>query len=552
MRMMKKTWRRSERGVALIMTLLALLILSAIPAALVYSTNTESQVNFNYRSEQVAYFGAKAGLEEARDRMMLGLAGGYYFANMVPNPVPTSAPADGTGQVLYILNEGGNAGSVQPWTSGSAYMDDELCHDGYALTGLTNVPSDVHCSTVPSTTTWYTKTAAQLPFNGTSGTLAYKWVRVALKLNNSVLGYPVNGTATDSSLVCWNGSSEVVLTAASCDKMAPAATPVYLVTSLGVSSTGARKMVQADVAMNPSTAFPYGMYGTGTGCGDVTFAGNAVTDSFDSSKGNYAGTKSNNGGDVGSNGNVAINGNNATIGGMLGVLPQPGQTSVVAGLCPGSNYTPSASGNTGFAAGSGNGVQALSAPVTFTTPPAPVPAPPTTALSYTSSASMVPGTYGNISLSGGPKVVLTMAPGVYNINTIAVAGQATIQISPPGQVVLNVAGSVPCLAPCLIPPTVIDMEGGSLTNATGLANDFQINYGGNYGVTVAGGASTYLVVNTPNAAVSLVGNGDVYGAILGKTINVAGNGKFHYDKAVKLAPPSTGALQLLSFRHIAY
>jgi hypothetical protein len=563
--------KRSEAGVALVMALLALMVLSAIAAALVYSSNTESQVNFNYKSEQVAYFAAKAGLEEARDRMMLNLAGNYYFANMSPNPLPLAVPTSSTHQILYILNEGGKAGSVAPWDSTNAYFDDELCHDGYSLGVSGTVPlPDVHCdpSLTPTGTGWYTTTPSQLPFNGSAGALSYKWVRVSLKLGGSVQSFGVNGTTGLTSPVCWNGTNELIYTAVpsgnaftDCQNLLPPATPVYLVTSLGVSFTGARKMVQADVAMNPSTNFPFGIYGTGTGCGDVQINGNGFTDSFDSSQGNYSSTKSNTGGDVGSNGNVIINGNNATIGGNLGVLPQPGQTGVTEGLCPGSNYTTTASGNTGFATGTPNGVSALAAPITFTPPPPPSPLPPVG--SYTppscssggkkgkssSGSCMVPGTYGDLSVNG--QDVLYLSPGVYNLNTLSVTGQATIVVDPPGQVVLNMGGN--CAGTCPSPlPAVMNLAGGSLTNSTGIANDFQINYAGNHPLTIEGGASTYLVVNAPNSPVSMAGDGDIYGAVLGYSVAVVGNGNFHYDKAVKLSTPSQGALQMLSFRHVAY
>ena len=115
---MKKRSRKSEDGIAMLMALLALMILTAIAVGLVYMTNTETMVNSNYRSEQVAYFAAKSGMEEARDRMMLNLPGGYYFANAVPNPLPVVAPGDNNLGILYILNEGDQPGSVQPWAAG--------------------------------------------------------------------------------------------------------------------------------------------------------------------------------------------------------------------------------------------------------------------------------------------------------------------------------------------------------------------------------------------------------------------------------------------------
>lgn len=545
---MKKR-RNSEAGVAILLVLLALMVLSAIAVGLVYMTNTETKVNSNYRAEQVAYFAAKAGVEEARDRMMLNLPGNRYFVNDPNNPLPTQVPTTANPGVLYLLNEGGQPGTVQPWAAGNKYMDDELCHDGYALFSAGTVIPDpgVHCTDLPAGSAWYKQTTSQLPFSDTAAAVPFKWVRVALKLNGSIQNYQVNSGLPLSTPVCWNGSREVVLTAATCQDLTPAATPVYLLTSLAVSSTGARKMVQADVALNPSSAFPYGLYGTGTGCGVVSFTGNGTTDSFDGSKGTYAATHTSTGGDIGSNGNVSLTGN-ALIGGSVGVMPPALGQPIVAGACPPSNYTISG-GNAGLSPDPSNVLSPLSGPVMFATPPAPNPVPPTTAVQYTQDTTLVPGTYGSISASSN--ATLTLSPGVYNINSLSLSGQSSITITPKGQVVLNIGGA--CVAPCTSPGVVLDLSGQSVNNQTLDAKQFQINYGGTGSINVTGNASTtYFVLNAPNAAVKIAGNGDIFGAVLGKTIEDVGNGGFHYDKSVKLAPPSTGALQMISFRHIPY
>jgi hypothetical protein len=539
----------------MIMALLALMVLSALAVGLVYMTSIETKVNSHYRSEQVAYFAAKAGMEEARDRMMLAVPGNYYFANMVPNPLPIAVPADANKGVLYILNEGSQPGTVQPWALNNAYMDDELCHDGYTLSGLptgTSVPSpDIHCTTaeMPTTTTWHTETTSQLPYNGTAAAVPFKWVRVALKLNGSVQNYMVNGGQPAGTPVCWNGSTEVLMSGASCQTMNPQTTPVYLLTTLAVSSTGARKMVQAEVALNPSSAFNFGLFGTGTGCSDVAFTGNGTTDSFDGSKGAYGPNNSFGfGGDIGSNGNVSLGGN-ASIGGSVGVLPAAPGAPITPGPCPGSNYTISG-GNAGLASNPKNVLMPLTAPVVFNAPPPPVPAPPTAQVNYTSDTNLVPGTYGSINASG--KATLTLAPGVYNVNSLSLSGQAQIVITPVGQVVLNVAGA--CPAPCTNGPgTVLDLSGQSVNNQSFNANQFQINYGGSGQINVTGNASSsYFVLNAPNAGVKIAGNGNIFGAVVGKTITDVGNGGFHYDTASKLSPSSGGALQLISFRHIPY
>jgi Tfp pilus assembly protein PilX len=67
---MKYQTRNRERGVALFFSIFALLLLTAIGAALIFMASTETSVNSNYRQEQMAYFAAKAGVEEARARMM--------------------------------------------------------------------------------------------------------------------------------------------------------------------------------------------------------------------------------------------------------------------------------------------------------------------------------------------------------------------------------------------------------------------------------------------------------------------------------------------------
>ncbi|MGC2416968.1 MAG: pilus assembly PilX N-terminal domain-containing protein, partial [Candidatus Acidiferrales bacterium] len=106
-----------ERGVALFLSIFALLLLSGIAAALIFSSATDTAINGNYRSEEVAYFGAKSGVEEVRDRMMASNPN-------VPIPVTYAAfmPTTAASPQLYILNEGNHPGTVKPWTAGNAYV----------------------------------------------------------------------------------------------------------------------------------------------------------------------------------------------------------------------------------------------------------------------------------------------------------------------------------------------------------------------------------------------------------------------------------------------
>lgn len=525
----KKTGNGKEAGVALLTAILALMALSGIGAALVYLTNTETQINYNYRNEQVAYFAARAGIEEARDRMLAGTI---------------TLPANAS-QVVYLLNPAGPNDTVAPWSANNPYTDDEICHDGYAFTANYVVASDVRCGDPANYGGgWYaTPATSTLQWSNTTAALPFKWVRIGLKLNNSIQAYPVDGNQNNSAQVCWNGQGgggEVPLTAADCAHMAPAMTPVYLLTALGVSSTGARKMIQVEVGPLPAQPFPYGLFGTSNLCNSVSFTGNGSTDSFSSANGGtYAGTQSNSGGDIGSNGGVSLGGN-GTIGGSVGVTT-PGNSPVVEGACPGSNYTVSG-GNAGLANNPANTLNSISAQ-NFPIPAAPVPEPTPGPVTIPACGCLTPNTYGDIKVTGG---TLSLAPGVYNVNSFSISGKGTVTISPNGQVVINVGlggnGNSP----------VVDLSGQSVNNPTFIANDFQINYAGTGAINLTGQTNSYFVVDAPNATIKIAGKGDMFGAVLGNVINDSGNGTFHYDKSVSLGPPSIGVLQQISFRHISY
>ena len=534
-----------ERGVALFFAIFALLLLSAIAAALILSSATDSAINGNYRSEEVAYFGAKSGVEEVRDRMMVSNPN-----TSIPVTYPALMPITAASPQLYVLNEGNQAGTVQPWNTANAYFDDELCHDGYPYAApFASVASDLRCTTLPpgGLGSWYNKITSTAPWNGTKAALPYKWVRLGLKLDGSEQQYVAdNNAANAGNLVCWNGVAEVVLPTAKPQNVVSCTTaflpnfsanPVYLVTALGIAPNGARKVIQSEIALSPSTPFPYGLFATSTACPAVTFTGNnPATDSYTTAgNGTYASTKTNTGGDVGANGGVNVG--NGNIGGIVGVLPagvgpcatpftiSPNGTDIGPN-CPGAGCIP-------------NSPTSLPAPYTFPTPPAPNPATPNT--NYNGSLSIVGGTFGNISLSGNQ--ILKMAPGTYNINSIKMTGNAQIVVNPPGAVTLNIGGTGQA--------NPLAIAGNGISDDT-IPNDFQINYAGNGTVSVAGNGNITAILNAPNATVTQQGNGNWYGALLGSTLTIGGNAFFHFDRNAALSPQSNGYYTMISYRELSY
>ena len=277
----------------------------------------------------------------------------------------------------------------------------------------------------------------------------------------------------------------------------------------------------------------------------TTFAGggnsNPATDSYTTANGGtYATTNTPSGGDVGANGGVLLNGH-AQVGGAIGVV-----TLTNPSLC---NFAQGDYTTQGGQAGPYNTVQYPTnipqtvcpnppcAGIVFPTPPDPIPAPPSTP--YGGGNTLVPGTYGAITTTS----TLTLAPGTYNIYSLNMSGQSSIVVNPPGAVVLNFPSAS---------ATPISFAGQSITASSNVANNLQINYGGTGTVALAGKADSVMNVNAPNATVNVSGKGDLYGRVVGSTLNWSGNGKFHFDKASALQPQNNGFYRTVSFREVSY
>lgn len=596
---MKNQTRNRERGVALFFSIFALLLLTAIGAALIFMAGTETSVNSNYRQEQMAYFAAKAGLEEARARMMPSDPNSMYLSpgnatHPLFDPSLVAAPTTGNSMIYYVTNPGSGA-AIQPWLSSDKYYDDELCHEGYtAFSGTT--PPEERCPAPPSGA-WHQSYASALPFSGTANALPYKWARIGPKLNGSAnyltgtgatpttATYNVNpnGTATvggvtaaigSSTLICWDGSEEVPLTISAapainnCSQMTISSlnslngakmTQVYVVTALGVTTTGARKMVQADVALQPTTPFPYGLYATSNSCTAINFNGqNPSTNSYTT----VAGVKvsSPTGGDIGSNGGVAIG--NGNVGGIVGVLqPPPGNGNCANPVqinSPGGQML----GTTACPTGDNSNPPTscyIQSPYVFPTPPAPNPltanvgysipaCPPVGKGKKSSGDCMSPGTYGNVSETG----TLTLVPGVYNMNQLQLTGNGQIIVSPPGAVTINIGGcgDATCSSANAI-GNPLTIAGNGITDDT-YSNDFIVNYSGSGTVKIAGNGDVTAILNSPNAAIVQQGNGNWYGAILGNTVSIGGNAFFHYDRQAALAPANNGYYTMIGYHEIPY
>ncbi|HZI50851.1 MAG TPA: hypothetical protein VFE29_03440, partial [Terriglobia bacterium] len=192
--------KNQERGMAMLIALFTLVLLSVIGLGLMYSTNMETVINANYRDKQVAMYAAVSGLQEARDRLQPA----------APSiPLPTDMPTLTNHQVFYIINPK-DGETIAPWDSTNKYKDTELCQQG--ILGLTPTPG-IPCTTLPTGDDWYTvidnSNVSSAPWNQTTP-LDTKWIRITLKGNN-MTPVAASGDGTVTTQNCWNGTGQILL-----------------------------------------------------------------------------------------------------------------------------------------------------------------------------------------------------------------------------------------------------------------------------------------------------------------------------------------------------
>ncbi|HZR31500.1 MAG TPA: hypothetical protein VFA76_06570 [Terriglobales bacterium] len=239
---MKRSLDNNQRGVALLICLFSLMIITAIALGMMYMGDTELRINDNYRNSQKAYAASRAGLEEARDRMQLG------------SPFPITRPAKvpvPTGDIVYLLNPAGATDPVQPWNVANPYFDTELCQEGFPGLGLADPGPGVQCNSVPAGAGWYTTVNSISPFTNTAAALNYKWVRISLKTNSTAEPVFINGSAaagTAGTQACWTGKNEVLLPVGKANCAAAGYVDLYVLTSLAVMPNGSRRMTHMEIA----------------------------------------------------------------------------------------------------------------------------------------------------------------------------------------------------------------------------------------------------------------------------------------------------------------
>jgi hypothetical protein len=206
----------AESGVALLISLFALLLICVVGVALIMASGTDTALTGNYHSATSVYYAALAGLEEGRGRLLPKSL----------NPLPTTfvPPMGGIlapGEVRYILNPMPGE-TVAPWDLGTptSYPDTE-----YSQEFGTNPPGGP--PTLPSVSS----------SSGIQGPM-YKWVRINAITPASQANAGV-GTGGPNTPLLYNNTTLTI---------SPPGAQALEITSLASMGNGSQRMLQYVIA----------------------------------------------------------------------------------------------------------------------------------------------------------------------------------------------------------------------------------------------------------------------------------------------------------------
>lgn len=516
--------RKNEKGVALILALILLLVMSVMAVSLMFISQTETWSSLNYKLMSQARDGAEAGIN----------AGANYLINTYTPP--TTSGTDTLSKYNY------NMSPVQTPASATSGEDVFLATTGTKKTN--NYP-------VSSVITGFQNTAEG---SLTAGNLTVTYATSARLL-------------TMEQVTPWG-------------TVIPVTVQTWRITSDGAINgvRNADEELSATLEKQVTPVFTYAAFTTGSGCGSLNFGGGGTTASYDSSNMTMSGgvpVTSNSNGNVGTNGNLFTNGKPTTINGSLST-PRTG-----TGTCSSGGGVDAWTSSGGKVTG---GIVHLPQAVVYPPPATPNPVPPTTqplilhnmaadcggvvGCTYGTAsppngcpagdfclapgtcppaapvapALSGPGVYGDLTLQGTIHLSSGPGTGCYNINSLIESGGGTITIDS-GPVIVNVAGSGTNSA------NPINLTGGGVIDTAGWgAQMFQLMYAGTGTVNLKGGANAIGVVYAPNATIAFNSTGgNWYGSVIGATMTDMGGATLNYDMNLRKQAVTVGNWMLDSF-----
>ena len=249
--------RPGERGLALVIVMFMVMTMSLLGASLVFVSRTETLSSLNYQTVTQSRYAAESGISAATNYLLNSYA------------APTTGGADDI----------------------AAY---DITQSPVRLAG-TNVA--VVLSTTPADSTYPIQAVKDAFVANAAGPLtagygSTRYTASATLLNMRQMTDSLTGTLI--TLQTWH----------------------IIGTGTADGAGAASVQVSAILETNDKPVFQYAAFATGNGCGSLSFAGGAYTDSYDSSIAGSWNAPSASDGNVGTNGNLS-EGNNSTINGSL-------------------------------------------------------------------------------------------------------------------------------------------------------------------------------------------------------------------------------------------
>jgi hypothetical protein len=226
--------RRAETGIALLISIFVLLLISVVAIALIVSSGTESALAGNYRSSTGVYYAALSGLEEARGRLLP--KNPSSFKNTAGSFLPAPGATLPIGAVAYVLNPGPTESAGTLFTT---YPD--------AQYETEFGPGSLAGATVTTTNSVWNRS----PLNALNvpGPL-YKWVRI-----NAVSEKSLNIDVDADSLA--DSTTPLYYDGAHFSNSSAVGPQVLEITSFATLANGSQKILQYLVAANLITLPPF-------------------------------------------------------------------------------------------------------------------------------------------------------------------------------------------------------------------------------------------------------------------------------------------------------
>ena len=501
-----------EAGVALIVSLFVLVILSVLAASIMLTTQTETWSATNNRSMLQARYAAEAGAQKA-----------FNWLNYTLPTLPAIDPAtlDSTKYPVQLLANG------QP----------------VILSAMSSVTTNY-----PDASKQTQNAFVQLQDNSVPG-----------------VGVPASFEVT-AQLMSMNAGTGVSWLGAGGGSM-----QTWKITAQGnvPGIRNAQVQVTEIIERTGTPIFKYGVETLGTGCKALDFGGSDNSDGYNSALGPYGGTNVDpNGESIASNGNVYL-GSSAKINGTI----YSGLNTTVGSSC--SDGVTNSGGSFGGVAALGAKLTAPLPWGCSATPCYPSPLPPTTTQNVSSACASIsgcksngttsiydnnssktansytlsPGEYGNLTIANAD--VVHLSAGTYNVNSLDFTQDGQIVVDS-GPVVFNIAGQGfssgstvlnsgglsgfnLCANGVTGNPGAYGVAscGPSKAPISGVASNFQIVYAGQ-GTIATTGAPVSATIYAPNSLVETTGAAvGMYGSVICNNFLEGSKAPFHVDVAVR-------------------